>query len=202
MRSYKVAVTGGIGSGKSVVCDIIKELGFKVFSCDEIYDDLLLNDDFVRGACDAAGVEPIEEGGKISLDRKAVSQKVFSNEQARARLEAFTHPEIMRELTSRMDGAGGLCFAEVPLLFEGKFETLFDEIIVVLRGFRDRIEAIVERDGLSEEEIISRMKSQVDHERIAGKAHTVIRNDCAPEALRERIEIALEKIIEKANRNS
>ena len=90
----------------------------------------------------------------------------------------------------------------MPLLFEGGFENRFDAIIFVLRGFRDRIEAVKKRDGLTEKDIISRMKSQVDHESFISEAHTVIYNDCAEDALADRIGIALEKIIEKANRNN
>ena len=101
----------------------------------------------------------------------------------------------MRELLAKMEGAEGqFAFAEVPLLFEGRYESLFDEVIVVLRNKRDRIDSVCLRDGLTQKEIVDRMKNQFDYENKVIFEHTVLYNDGDLANLREKVGDVLEKI--------
>ena len=155
-RNRKIAVTGGIGSGKSAVCAILKKKGFSVFSCDEISRELWGEPLYRAGI---AALFP--QLGRENLQREAASL-VFSDSTARARLDEYAHPRIMERLFARMEGLP-LAFAEVPLLFEGGFERLFDGVIVVLRGQEARIASVCARDRLTEEEALARIRSQYDY---------------------------------------
>lgn len=156
----KIAVTGGIGSGKSTVLREISKMGYPVFSCDEIYKEIILSKAYVAEIQEKFP-QCIREG---VIDRKILSEIVFQNDKARKVLNDIAHPLIMQTLFERMsNSASDLVFAEVPLLFENHYESLFDGVIVVLRNSEERIKALIERDRSSEEKIKSRMKTQFDY---------------------------------------
>ena len=186
----KIAVTGGIGSGKSMVCSILREKGYPVFSCDGIYREMQ-TDPVYLGAMEK--IFPGVTAGGV-LDRKKLSAVVFRDGAALAKLNALSHPAIMRRLYERM-AAYPVAFAEVPLLFESGRQGDFDGVIVVYRPQRERIDAVRARDGLSEEEILLRMKNQADYEKIIREGHTVIYNDGDLSSLRHKVASAVEEIL-------
>lgn len=159
-QSKRVAVTGGLGSGKSAALSLLKARGYPVFSCDEIYAELATEESYLSALSDLFPGS-VKEG---VLDRAALSRVVFSDEEARKRLNALSHPLVMERLLGQMKGP--LSFAEVPLLFEGGFEGLFDETIVVLRNKEARLRAVEERSGLTREEALARMAAQYDYSRL------------------------------------
>lgn len=155
--NIKIAVTGGIGSGKSTVCNILKESGFPVFSCDEVYADLL-NGGVLSAAIAGEFGDSVLTDGKV--DRRKLSKCVFNDKDKLEKLNKITHGKIFEELFSRAEGKSGLVFFEVPLLFEGGYQNLFDGVIVVLRGIEERISSVSVRDNLSLEEIEKRINNQ------------------------------------------
>ncbi len=161
----KVAITGGIGSGKSSVLAILKGLGYPVYSCDEIYKNLLQNEEYIETIRVRFGCV---KDGKIQTEQ--LSRLVFSNPKKREELNAVAHPLIMKELRSSMDAAPfDVVFAEVPLLFEGGYETLFDKILVVHRDKSLRVSSVERRDALTKDEILARINSQIDYDSSAVK---------------------------------
>lgn len=161
----KVAVTGGIGSGKSTVLAILKDMGYSVYSCDEIYKNLIRRKDYVAEIEKRFGCV---KDGHIQLDE--LSEKVFSNPEKRKELNALAHPRIMKELLLAMENAtANVVFAEVPLLFEGEYENLFDKVLVVLRDTSARISSVKVRDSLSDEQILSRIHAQIDYDSVSLK---------------------------------
>lgn len=160
----KIAITGGIGSGKSTVSEIIRKMGYVVVSADKVYSELLLNEDFVKEICELMNISPIEKDGRITIDRKALSALVFSDKTQLSRLNDFTHPRIMDEIFRRSEGVEPLFFAEVPLLFERGYETEFDNVFVVRRQLDLRLSGTVKRDGKTEAEIRKVIDNQFDYE--------------------------------------
>ena len=171
-RNRKIAVTGGIGSGKSALCNILKERGYPVFSCDEISNELW-QDERHLARLKSAFPSCVESG---ILQKSALSALVFSDENALKKLNEISHPAIMERLFTEMS-KHPLAFAEVPLLFEGGFEREFDDIIVVVREKQARVEALKTRSGWSEEEILSRMARQFDYGKIKDKHCIIIENN-------------------------
>ena len=161
MEVKKIAITGGIGSGKSTVSAYIKEQGYPVFSCDEIYKEIITTPTYVN-AIQKVFPNVIHNG---EIDRKRLSEQVFTDEKKRLRLNAVAHPLIMQRLMEKMQACTSeLIFAEVPLLFEGGYQNLFDQIIIVKRSVEQRIQSVCERDGLTREQAQMRMCAQIDYD--------------------------------------
>lgn len=162
----KIAITGGIGSGKSLVLEILRQQGFLCFSCDEIYAELVKEPSYIQTI---AGVFPgVVVNGVI--DKKQLGVVVFHDNTAREKLNTVAHKEIMAKLYRLMEEANGeLVFAEVPLLFEGNYENHFDEVIVVMRSKEERVSSVCTRDDLSKCEVEARISAQFDYENIGQK---------------------------------
>lgn len=164
----KIAITGGIGSGKSIVGKILQEKGFTVYSCDEIYKDVVKTHEYIAQitktfpSCIANG----------AIDRKKLALIVFNNPQKLDKLNQITHPLIMEQLNSYIDACkDSIVFAEVPLLFECGYEHTFDKILVVQRIRKNRVAAVVARDALSEQEILARINTQFPYDTQEGQAY-------------------------------
>lgn len=159
----KVAITGGIGSGKSTAIGILKDAGYPVYSCDEIYKEIFKQADYVN---EVKRLFPtVVENGQINKEKLA--SKVFNDETRRAVLDAIAHPKIMQSLKEKMQKhTNGFVFAEVPLLLEGNYQKDFDAFIVILRPLPDRIASVCDRDGTNEENVRSRIQAQYDYDKI------------------------------------
>lgn len=190
-----IAITGGIGSGKSTFANALRSLGYTVFGADEIYAGLLGNPDFVKEVCAAVGVAPLTRGDKISLDRKAVAGRVFTDAAAKKNLDNLTHKAIIDRMFEKIDTSDGLVFCEVPLLYECNLENKFDCVIVVIRSEDDRVHSVVARDGKSEELVRKIIKNQFDYSKLEKDGHTIfVENDGEPGSLREKARIIAESL--------
>lgn len=186
----KIAVTGGIGSGKTLFCNILKSMGFEVFSCDEIYGELLEENEYLSLL--QKRFPDCFFGGK--LDKKLLAERVFASREERSALEELAHPLIMERLLKKMAGHE-FAFAEVPLLFEGGYESLFDYVVALVRGKEARIKAVIERSGLTETEILNRMVNQFDPALLSDKNCLIIENDGSEEDLKEKVQELLLQIL-------
>lgn len=189
-----IAVTGGIGAGKSTVVKILKDAGYKVFGADETYKKLLKNGDFKRKIYNAIG---LKYNGRFI--KKQVADAVFGNPDKLKALNDATHSEIMRVMLEKSKKAalnsGGLVFNEVPLLFEGGFESLYDGVIVVVRNKEVRIAAALARDKTDEKRVLARINNQIDYEKKDLTAYTLIENDGDLSSLSKKVRKAVEKFI-------
>lgn len=181
-NSVKIAVTGGMGSGKSAVCGFLRAEGYPVFSCDEIYAELCANPQFLQKIGANFGDVLTSDG---ALDKKKLANKVFGDKNLLKKLEEITHPAIMQQLFKRAT-LRGLNFCEVPLLFEKGFQKYFDAVIVVLRDKNDRIAAAVKRDGSDEKSVVLRMQNQIDYDNYDFTKYYVINNAGNLDNLKEK----------------
>ncbi len=185
MQSKKIAVTGGIGSGKTTVIKILEKMGYPVFSCDEISRGLWQEESYLKVLAEAFPM--CTENGRIVKSK--LTALVFSDEKERKRLESIAHPRIMRELLDGMEGKP-ICFAEVPLLFEGGYEDLFDGVILVVRDRAARIAAVMARDGCGRAEVESRIAAQLGH----AEKGTVLENNGSVGELEASLTAALKAL--------
>ena len=195
--SKKIAITGGIGSGKSTVSNILRDKGYPVYSCDEIYAELTNSKSYINEIAKAFPAA-VKQG---EIDKKSLAEIIFTNEQERLRLNKIAHPLIMQTLLKQMNqDENQIVFAEVPLLLEGNFENLFDQTIVVLRNQEDRIRSICARDGISPEKARERLNAQFDYDNIESKNRLqkigaiFIENKGDFSALEHCVEIALKDL--------
>lgn len=194
-NKLRIAVTGGIGSGKSTVTNIIEEDGYYTVGFDDVYHELLGDEKFVLGICEVVGVKPVYLDGKAVLDRPAVSEKVFNNSVLLDKLNAYTHEKITNAAFKKGDESGRrIVFYEVPLLFESGLENLFDKVIVVMRDRTERIASAALRDGRSFEETALRAEKQFDYENNDLSLHIVILNDGDIESLKRKVRKVLGEI--------
>ncbi len=192
-----IAVTGGIGSGKSTVLSILSDMGYAVYSADlvakKIYDEPQVFRAIAKAFPDCIFNE--------SVDRKKLAELVFTDEKALKLLNAITHPVIMSLLRKSMENATGqLVFAEVPLLFEGGYTKLFDAIIVLYRDLTERIQAVSLRDHIDKEKVLQRIKNQWNYAEKLPDAHTdiyTIINDADLPALCEQVRQVIHELENK-----
>ena len=193
-QSKKIAVSGGIGSGKSTVMKIIAGKGYHIFSCDEIYSQLTSDSDFLNILRHSFGDILNSDG---TLDRKKLSEIVFNNPAKLAELDKITHPAIYKEMFRMADEAGGICFCEVPLLFESGAESLFDGVIIVMRNEEQRIKSVTARDKLPEQDVKKRISNQFDYNSADFAMYYVIHNNGDLSELEWQTEEIIKKINEK-----
>ena len=188
-NNIRIAVTGGMGSGKSTVVAAIKEMGYDTISCDEVYAELTEREELLAKLSDTFG-DVLAPDGK--LDRKKLSDIVFGDKLKLQKLNDITHSAVMNEVLSRSESSD-ICFCEVPLLFEGGFQRLFDAVIVVLRDKEKRIDSVIKRDNIVRNEVELRMGSQFNYDNSIFSEYYVIHNNRNLKNLRS----ATLKIIEK-----
>ena len=184
-----IAITGGIGSGKSSVAKFLSEMGYPVFSCDEIYQEVILSLDYIEKVTNLFP-ECIVNG---RIDKKILAQIVFTDKSKLTRLNGIAHPLIMEKLFEKMYNCNQeLVFAEVPLLFEGNYEDKFDSVIVIMRNKEKRIQSIISRDGITREQALNRINAQFDYdnsnERFKNCNAILIENNGTIEELKTQIQ--------------
>ncbi len=152
----RIAITGTIGSGKSTVMAMIKELGYPVLSCDAIAHQLQQEGEKGYSAISKAFPEVVE---KNQINRTKLGEIVFNDVSQLAQLNTIMLPLIKEELIKSMNQYS-LVFVEVPLLFETDFYQLFDKSILIYASEERVIERLKER-GLTLEAIKKRIASQM-----------------------------------------
>jgi dephospho-CoA kinase len=135
-RPVAVAITGGIGAGKTAALEAFERHGAATVSSDEIVHELLRSDAEVRGALVGHfGEEIVGRDGEI--DREAVAQRVFGHPDELAFLEGLLHPRVSteylrwREWLATVDPSPEVCVTEVPLLYEAGSQDSFDRVVLV-----------------------------------------------------------------------
>lgn len=178
-------MTGGIGSGKSAVAALFAEYGATIVDADVLAREVVApGSDGLREIA-AAWPAAIDAGG--ALDRPALAQIVFSDDAARARLNAITHPRV-RELGDQREREAppGVVVHVVPLLFEGDFWRTCDRTVVVIAPREARIARVVARDAAARHDVERRMLAQIDPELARARADDTIENDGDLAMLRTR----------------
>lgn len=154
----KVAITGGIGSGKSTVSDMLRKMGKTVYDADKINAELLTDESYLEKLRE--NFPEAFTGGE--LDKKKLAETIFSSDEKRLLLNSIAHPAILSKIEA-LDN----CYVEVPLLVESGAEKLFDNVVVVLAPRWMKIDRIMKRNGLSEEQALRIINAQAtDADRI------------------------------------
>lgn len=171
----KIAITGGIGSGKSTVSNIIKNLGYTVVSTDEITAKLHADQNVLLKIKE---IFPSAVTGEkqLILDKNILSEEIFFDKEKLSRLNKLMHPLIMNNTFAILDKYP-VAFAEVPLLFESKLESMFDKVIVVKRDKDSRVSSVIKRSNLTENQVLSRINNQIDYDTFDFSKYNVIIND-------------------------
>lgn len=173
---HKLGITGSIGSGKSTVCKMFKELGIPVFGSDDEGRRLLAEDQEVKEQVAALLGDGVLTDG--NLDRKKIGAVVFSDPEKLKALNAIIHPRVylsFEEWCSKQ--TTDWVIQESALLFETKAYLAVDTTLVVTAPEDVRIKRVMARDNATEDEVRARMKNQLSEEKKLEYADNVIVND-------------------------
>ena len=173
---FKVGVTGGIGSGKSVVCNIFRNLDIPVYEADAEARKIIAEDSDVRkGLVKRFGDRTFSDG---VLDRKYLSDRIFSDSKARSFVNGLVHPKVREHFSQWTLGQEGSYVVEdAALLIESGAWKEMDFIVLVIATEEIRIERIMKRDGISRGDVLARLASQIDPVEAAKLADLMIHND-------------------------
>ena len=180
------AVTGGIGSGKSTALEILSNAGYEVLSSDKIVHELYEKRS-VKKILKRIFPDAVSGVIKLKLNKKRVAELAFSNKALHKKLTDAITPLVLKEILYRTKDATGKIFVEVPLLFECGYQGYFDKVLVVTRDKVKRIESVKTRSNLTEQEIIARMKDQVDYDALDLTPFITINNDGDYSSLKEKV---------------
>lgn len=172
----KIGITGGIGSGKSVVANILQQMGFPVYNSDSRAKALTQTNADIRQQLTAMFGDNLFKYN--ILDKKALSQLIFSSDKNLKAVNAIIHPVVVGDFatwTTRQNAAA--VFLESAILMESGLYQKMDKIILVTTPEKLRIDRVMKRSQLSEKEIQQRMQMQKTEETLADKADFVILND-------------------------
>lgn len=185
----KVGITGGIGSGKSVVCDIFKILGCKVYNADLRARILTeTNPEITLAIQKYFGPDVFERG---RLQRKLLAGKVFSNSEALQQLNSIIHPIVFQDFEDWVQAHQNekYIIKEAAIMFESGANKNLDIIITVYSPIETRINRVMKRDGSSREAVLSRMKNQMDDEEKIKHSNFVIYNDDSHSLIKQVLEL-------------
>ena len=174
----KIGLTGNIGSGKTTVSKIFEILGIPVFYADEAAKSVMVNDGQLAGELKSEFGEKsyLPDG---TLNRKHIASIVFDDDAALARLNAIVHPATFRAFDAWVANIKDVPYVvkEAAVLFESDSYKLCDQTIMVQAPFDMRIKRVMDRDGLSRDEIEKREAHQFSEEKKARLADYIIKND-------------------------
>lgn len=189
LRLKKIAVTGGLASGKTTACQFLKELGAYVADADAIVHALLdPNTELGRKVIALLGPQIVQNGAIV---RPAVAKAVFSSPEKLKALETLLHPAVFKRIEALYQEASSEgkytgFVVEVPLLFESGQESFYDAVIAITTDVSLARERFAKR-GFAESEYEKRMERQMSQSAKAKRADYVLLNNGSPEDLQRQI---------------
>lgn len=180
-KIFKILITGSIGSGKSTACRMFSELGVPVFYSDKQSAKLMNCSDKVINKIKSEFGEELYSTGK--LDRKALGEIVFKNEEKLRLLESIVHPAVSKYFEKWVEVQeyfrdSEYVIEESAIGIELGIQDKFDLVIVVTADESIRIKRTMERDSCTEEQVRDRMKNQMpDEDKIKYADYVIVNND-------------------------
>ena len=186
-KLYRVALTGGIASGKTTVANLFAALGVPIIDTDVLAREVVApGSDLLPKIADHFGSAVLQADG--GLDRRALRQRVFANPEDRRWLESLTHPAIRHLVDARSRTAKGpYVIVAIPLLVETQGSARFDRVLVVDCAPELQLARLIARDGLTRAAAERMLAAQVSREERLAKADDVISNDGEIANLRDQV---------------
>ncbi|WP_293664195.1 dephospho-CoA kinase [uncultured Parabacteroides sp.] len=172
----KIGITGGIGSGKSVIASLLELSGVPVYIADTESKRLTETSPVIREKLTALFGETLYKAER--LDKKLLASLIFGNPERLKQVNAIIHPEVDRHFQAWAEKQNTpLCAIESAILFESGFNRVVDVSLMVYAPMEVRIRRVLKRDAVSREEVVRRIDSQLPDEVKKEKSDYVIFND-------------------------
>ena len=175
----KIGITGGIGSGKSYVCQLLRAHGIEVYDCDQAAKRIICTSDNVRQ-------QLLQLIG--SLEKADIARFLLESESNAKQIDAIVHPAVFRDFEE-----SGFQWMESAILYESGAYRLVDRVVVVTAPEEVRIQRVMQRDGISREKTLQWMQRQWPQEELRRRADYEIVND-GQQDLNTQIEALLKRI--------
>jgi dephospho-CoA kinase len=159
----KLGITGGIGSGKTSVCRVFNVLGIPVFSADPVARQIMESDkNIIREINKIAGRDLYKNG---TLDRAELASLIFNDSDLLNKVNALVHPVVFEHFNNWVDEhKTPYVIMEAAILFESGGSNLVDRVATVVAPIEERIERVTRRNLLSREQVMERIRNQMDDE--------------------------------------
>ena len=189
-----VGITGGISTGKSTVSNYLIKKGYKVIDTDVISKNITNDLEVINQIEEVFGPEYILNG---MLDRKKMGELVFNNKEANKKLTDIIHPIVKKRVINEIK----LCkekivFVDVPLLYEAGFDDLCHYVICVYTDYENNLNRLMQRDNITKDQAVIKMKSQMDIELKKQMAHFIIDNSTDLCYTYKQVDEVVHKILE------
>ena len=198
-----IGLTGGIVSGKSTVAIMFKDLGAKIIDADQLGHKVILpHKPAWKKIVRLFGKDLLKEDLKIN--RKRLGRIVFNNQNLLKKLNEITHPEIIKlikkeikSIKDKTDKKDDILIIDAALIYEAKIDNLMDKIIVVYINEEKQIERLMERNNLSAQESLKRIKSQTPLKEKVKMADYVIDNSNSLDKTREQVKTIWQNLVSR-----
>jgi len=187
-----IGLTGGIGSGKTMVAEYFKSLGIPVYIADKEARQLMTSDNIINALSNEFGKEILENG---IFNREKLAQLVFNDSKKLQKLNSIVHPEVKKHFDNWVEKHKNYSFIvkEAAILFESGSYKYCDTIITVTAPLETRLQRVMKRDKTDRESVLKRIENQwTDEQRIA-KSNYVIHN-LSVESTKKQVDEILKKL--------
>lgn len=192
-----VGITGGIATGKSLVSDFLRDMGYVVIDSDKISHDILQVGRFAYKKTVLSFGEGILNEDK-SINRKLLAEMIFSDSMRRERLNDIMHPIVLKQIELEIAKISeGIIFVDIPLLYESKVENICDFVVCVYADRETQISRLMHRDRITRQYAELKINTQIDIELKIGLADFVIDNTVSVAITKKQVENLITKIEEK-----
>jgi dephospho-CoA kinase len=166
----RIAITGGIGSGKSFVCRMLAEHGIEIYDCDAAAKRLMRTSSELRARLTGLVGSNLYDGER--LNKPVMAQFLLSSDENQRAVNAIVHPAVGEDFLR-----SGMKWMECAILFESGFDKLVDYKICVVAPLEIRLQRIMQRDGLTRQKAMEWISKQMPQEEVSSKCDFVIVND-------------------------
>jgi dephospho-CoA kinase len=171
----KLGITGGIGSGKTSVCRVFHVLGIPFFSADPEAKDIMDNDKSIIGRINSIAGRDLYKNG--SLDRMELAAIIFKDNSLLAKVNSLVHPVVLDHFWRwELEQDAPYVIMEAAILFESGASKLVDRIATVVAPVEERVERVINRNNLTREQVLERIRNQMDDDASIKLSDYVIHN--------------------------
>lgn len=187
-KSYVVAITGGIATGKSTATNFLRKRGFVVVDSDQIVGNLYKDEAVVNKIAKAFKL-------KLPLDKAELAKMIFADKKKRIKLESILHPYVFEQIeAAKQANNEHILFLDIPLLFESNYQG-FDQSILIDTTTKNQLTRLIKRNNLSEADAKLRIKAQMPLTKKRKLADIIINNNGTIEDLYRSIDKLLERYV-------
>ncbi|MBM4158456.1 MAG: dephospho-CoA kinase [Ignavibacteria bacterium] len=187
-KKILIGITGGIGSGKSIVGKKLVQMGFKVLNADLIAKELYKTDkNLARAIVREFGEDILTYKNRINLSK--LKDIIFTSRRNYLKINSIVHPVVISNLLSRFKRIkSSIIFIEAALIFESGFDKLLDYVLMVYSDKENRIKRIMERNGVKREEVEKIIKMQMDDRKKTERSDFILVNNKSCEFITKQVE--------------